>query len=349
MLLTHNNYMQTINVKQFIAALQRVAPAIPNNNVLPITECVHIKDNLMTATNTNLTIQAKIKFDGILIVPHKIFLGLLGTIDAEHAQLYEQEGNMYLVSGLIKHKIGKSYDVSHFPLPIAQSETKKLEVGESFFGYITNALKCHSEDESFRTHGVYVGDYICATNNNVIYTVKKALPCSLHVSPLFVRACAGMTGATIEHNSNFISASDSTANVICKLIDQPYVDISPILQQSTNVVFNLSIDKAKLLHDLQTIEVYGHPIRICNFFISKDKLHINYYNADFDQGSDFYIDCKTDLEDIEVHFSVPEMIRILSVQPDGMLNFKFNKEVRNPVIIAAEANKNIISFILPCL
>lgn len=343
-----NIIMQTIKVKQFITALQRVSAAIPNNNVLPITECVYIKDNVMTATNTNLSIQAKVEFEGLTILPHKLLLGLLNTIETETANIYEQDNNIYILSGETeKHKLSKAQDEKHFPKPLTPAETNTFEVGETFFTYLANAIKCHSDNETFKTHGALISEYITGSDNTVIYTVKTPWQCLLHVSPLFVKACAGMTSATIEYNSNFVSADDGNIKVMCKLMDSPYVDIRPVVAIGGTAEYNLKINRDALLHRFNTIEVYGHPVRVCHLFISPNKIHLHYYNIDFEQGSDFYLDCQTSIEQMEVHVSVPEIIKILSVQPEGMINMRFAGT--QAIIIQPETNKNILSFLMPCL
>jgi DNA polymerase III sliding clamp (beta) subunit (PCNA family) len=145
---------------QLLAALETVKGAVSNNNLIPILQHVHFKDDTITAYNRMVGVIADFDSGGLeCLIPFQRFYGLVKSVKSEKVQIRVSGNEMFIKAGKSDAKLNlmETGDFPEFPDIQTLIAEEGWDVPDNFVEGLKSCLPFVGKDTSRPDlGGVYV-------------------------------------------------------------------------------------------------------------------------------------------------------------------------------------------------
>lgn len=325
-----NNIMHS---KTLLQILKPLAPAIDSKPMLPICECVMIKNGRAYATNLELSISNACDLPD-MILPYAQTMARLSVLN-EEVSIIDEDGKYIIKAGYKKFPLPKFRDVNTFPaIPNAPIQISDVDAG--FITAVVEAAKNTSNDPMIQWRHVFICDeWIVGNDNYGMYKfdTELSLP-NIAVPKIFAKTISRLSSGNISATDTHLFFKSGEIEITVLLAESNFPRFGGLFP---SFVQNLSIIRGDFEIALKQASVSA-PTSV-TLHIASGQCNISSLNNDF-------VDCAaaTDLN-MDVTFRPDILSRVISSLPDecDTLEFMIESETK-PVYVKY---KNITLLIMP--
>ncbi len=365
-----------VSSQNLLKQLKLISGVISSNTVLPILEdfLFNIKGGKLTIFATDLetsmstAMDIEAKKDGLVAIPAKILTDTLSSLPDQPLtfDVNEETFAIEITSENGKYKLNGENGEDFPKIPVAEDVTGLAIHSNVLSDMISKSLFAVSSDElrpamtgvnfAFEPDGV---TFIATDAHRLVrykHTETRLDKATSFIVPkkalqLLKGALANVeVPVDISFNSSNAFFSFNEINLICRLIDAKFPDITPVIPVDNPN--NLSINAKDLQSSLRRISIYAnkttHQVKLR---INGNKLQVSAEDLDFANAANEDLNCAYKGEDMEIGFNAKFLSEMMSVVDSDEINMELSTPTRAGLIIPSETDENtdILMLIMPVM
>jgi DNA polymerase-3 subunit beta len=362
----------TSNLKKALSACDKI---VSRNLSLPILSNLLIKtskDKLQIVSTDleiglNYYVLGEVKEEGSIVVPSKLFLGVINNLSDEKITL-ETKGDKLIIQNKEFNLNIQGFDSSEYPIiPSIESEDfieidsnellsslnqvsksanagfNKPELNSVFLNFVNNEFYFVSTD-SFRLSERKINNNFFKTNKKT--EVKMIIPVKtiLEVMLILQNFDDVDQKTKIYFSNNQVFFDFGIANLISRLIEGEFPNYKNIIPKTYQT--KIQINKNKFKESIRLISNLSSQIKDLNIQVDSKNQEIILKGEDANKGDGLYkIKCMIDGYDSKICFNYSYIIDGLDGVDSEEVFFGINED--SPAIIKATNDDNFIYVLMP--
>jgi len=306
---------------------------VDSNTVLPVLENVKIEDNILTASDLEVTLEIhNINIAGKGLIFFEDFISAIEMIKDYEIEI-KDKARIFNETESVELAID---NIGDFPKKPDVSKSKKIHMIDKWdLEKILIAHKFTSRDDLRPAMmGVYVGKDIVATDAHTLYfeKVSESVEGSYLLPPKVVKLMKimGDEPVGVYANKEFIKLTYSDATIIFRIFEGRFPAYEAVIPTSHST--EIEVDKKEFMDRVTKALKFTNKVKFSVTVTIAEKLFVEGYDLDWDKSykSDLPID-KTG-ENVISEFNGKMMLKILNNVKDDKITLKFTGATRAIII-----------------